>query len=1565
VSVLLPTELTQTEIDNISQFTKNFEIRVRLFRDIQGATYSSTSIADGDYASGTGIYTISNRIWLKRVNLATPTGYDLLKIEYEDSEGNYIVAKSYKFSGTDHDLKVPVFAKKFRFTFFKESDPTDTAVPGTSPNPQLYEDSWFDITPYIGEEIRIENNIGDLNGSFKLPFVSIVLNNDNGRWSKKHTASSFQLNPIYATRSDSETQGSIQNVVKKQGLRINVEIKFYGKEWQSTNWIVLATFHARKFTDRDVAGESGWIAKVLYKTPIVEGATLGQIIEDYIVRKDGDMLLQLNKKIDDEIITVSNEVVGEADLEPTLPTKILDTKQIHCHTQDDKYIYYALKDVSGANTDAGGFIEVRRITKSGSNDELVGKIYALPIEQVISTNTYNWLDGNFLSDSDASINNNNAFKRMIRAAYSMVVDGTHIYISILNVVHGEYDGPEPGNSGIWTSDSFLLKLPKEGGWETLVGSGIKITEENTPKTIYTISSGGEVYGYSLGFRVIVSAGTPAVSTLDPYDAQDSGVWLPIIRGLMLFDDNGTEKLMFIKEKGRDNTVATTMSEFWVIDKDLTGAVQRGSADDKMRVECVTQYSDIVMYVCFSTWSSGSLQSKELGILSIDKSDDSFFVADYGKAGLAEWFLSMSILLNGIYSSGNSFDGNTYTPNNESVASDGIKEKYQSVFILDGFNLVHFNHATRNEFLSFSQPEVFLGGVPVNFNTVKYAEEFLSGNLFVTTGWVLDLLTGTLVLRQAIASTDLIEVTANYDFLRSVMFYEGESESRLNAKGIGEIAQASLHNFGIDECECLDKLRFVENQNIPIRHDINDYQALDDDDGEYNEGSGYLGIRTTRTIGDDELVSFQFTPAFDGIVEFIRVPFKLVDVSGAGSLDSGDDIPKDFDLYLTNAGIDYSSSDGINIDTAPTSASILVLSEGAESVYIAYDKLDATTDESQYIWLSFDVSAAARSVVAGSNYGIIMRTHNTGDLFHYVSLGKKVDNVNNRVAVDAITDGQDITTHSPSWNTRSSSEGGGAIFAQVSIKKTKQELKSTNIIDSLNPNISSGFVSVQGGSNSTISVVSDDFSTEYVKATDYTITYSGGKFYINFTASAALDDIDKSVIVRWFESTSDLIIITDRFTNQKIISEQSEFGDLTTYLRVIVNGQKLRPADTNVKIDKVFDLYPGILLDLENENEQTKKIETTEINQWNDNLSKYEAADDLEGEASKFVFEFNDPFIIGTTAYIVKYGKGHSNGASADDPVNSGSKTAASDEDVPKFYEIPVSAFSEANYHVMLKPNQYREWRLATSDDYSDMAGNTEGTPPSSASDVFTSAHFYLKHMNSAFDEDTANWIAYTSEERIFYLDKDGVVIRDDSYLAASSKNPIPSSYPDKTIFVKIEPVDFAGNPLFEAHSESGEDGYDADMLSSVKKYMANNIDRVTIRSRGISAVYSNFDTQKKFLRITVLGYPINNLVRVRDERRKSGFEHADANKLQIDNKLIQTQVMAQRIGAFSMEFWGQERINFTKDIVFDPRIRPSAVVRVSSEKENLEDNLFYVTTVSSLLSSSGGMKQTLSKFLEI
>jgi len=835
----------------------------------------------------------------------------------------------------------------------------------------------------------------------------------------------------------------------------------------------------------------------------------------------------------------------------------------------------------------------------------------------------------------------------------------------------------------------------------------------------------------------------------------------------------------------------------------------------------------------------------------------------------------------------------------------------------------------------------------NNRVVKYQSSALNGDIFDTISWQLNLQTGEIIFKFVTPGGKISPIRASYDFQLAILFFKIESDSRLSNESLGKLQQVTDKVYSINEYGAIEKMSFLENQTISIKNVIGDYDEVIDDDGETDN-------RLSNSVGDDRLISFQFEPKFSGKLQGFRIPIKIKDQSGPPL---GSNVAINFDIYLSNGGIDYSTTDGINPATPPTSASILTLLN--TTLFIDFDLLDPLTDETEYRWFYFDVSAASVSVTKDTKYGIILRCDNTVELFNFFVLSKKVTNPDNRTINDTIGDGVDITTYTASWTVSNSPPS--VMLSQVEIKKDSHELKSIHILDTLNPNITSNFNSLLGGAaNTTIAVYSSDFTIKYINATDYTITYSGAKFTINFL-TLGIDDV---IIVQWFESLSDTLLITDIAEKAiKHISESSFHGDDNTFRRVIIKGQKLRPSNSSVSVSKTFDMFPGLDKLIEDDIRQVKRIESVGTEQWKDANNDFGSELEISAASKKFVFDFNDPVVTGTTAYRVKQGLGKTT-----DKIANGTLTIATTEDVPLFYEIDVSSalFTGEGYNVIIETKFYKEWRLATVEDFDDMLVEfVVGTIPTSVDDVITNNHFYFKHMNGFFGHDSIQWVAYESRQSLFYIDADGAVLQDDEFSNESTKNPFKTAHTDKRISVEVAAVDIKGNPLFPIHSESGKDGFDSAADSAIKIWASARVSRVNIQTFGINATYDNYGLEKKLLDIDVVGFPINKITELKIDIKSPGFNHADAKVLSIDNELIQHQAILDRRGRSLHNFWNQDRLVFDKLASYFPQLKPGTIVRVKSEVEGFTDDVFVIMNSNHQFSLADGMTSRLGELLQI
>jgi hypothetical protein len=300
---------------------------------------------------------------------------------------------------------------------------------------------------------------------------------------------------------------------------------------------------------------------------------------------------------------------------------------------------------------------------------------------------------------------------------------------------------------------------------------------------------------------------------------------------------------------------------------------------------------------------------------------------------------------------------------------------------------------------------------------------------------------------------------------------------------------------------------------------------------------------------------------------------------------------------------------------------------------------------------------------------------------------------------------------------------------------------------------------------------------------------------------------------------------------------------------------------------------------------------------------------------------------------------------------------------------------------MFKKNQYKQWRLATEDDREDISGNYKlGLDPSSRDsegspgDDITldgsaltkeKSYFIVKHMNEYYGENTLNFVAYISEERKFYINKDGQIVEDASYGAEdTAKNPSPTNFPGKPIIVTISPQDFMQNPMFEYHSESGEDGYWSGANASVDKWASMRINRTNIMPMGVNVDFSNWGNESQFIGIEIFGYPLNQIRGIRYRKTLPGAKHADAKKLKIDNDLIESEIVAKLKCDQVIDFWGDERNIVKRTATYNPEYYTGMIIRLTSDYQDQTEQLFYVLGLKHDISAQG-MRTEFTRLLEI
>jgi hypothetical protein len=438
------------------------------------------------------------------------------------------------------------------------------------------------------------------------------------------------------------------------------------------------------------------------------------------------------------------------------------------------------------------------------------------------------------------------------------------------------------------------------------------------------------------------------------------------------------------------------------------------------------------------------------------------------------------------------------------------------------------------------------------------------------------------------------------------------------------------------------------------------------------------------------------------------------------------------------------------------------------------------------------------------------------------------------------------------------------------------------------------------------------------------------------------------MLQWLESDIDLIEMLD----DTEITESEQYGDKSMILLAEVKGERRDVSNVPMTISKRFDILPGYgdEQELNDEIAQSRNLGVNSIEEFDEKSNEYNEIDIAD---PKLAIEFSDPIIVGSTKYIVEYGNGN---------IGEGFQTDTyvppSDHGVPLFYKIYITPYENADYHIMFSQELYKGWRIATEEDRSDMDGNTistlTGNPYTIPGDesIKDTTHFYVKRMNKKYSDNGLEWFTYLSEEKIYYMNEDGILVEDPNFSVESEYNPIDSLYIDRSVYVKLTPIDLIGSPLFIGHSEAIYPGYKTGLDPAITKNMATKVSKVKVSSDGVYVIYEQYAFEKKFMDILFIGYSLNKITNIKVTRRSDGYDHEDAKSIKIESSLIQNYHVAQRKAAQIIDFWGFMRSIYSRSNNYDPRLRPSTLVVVTSSKFGYDKQLFFIESVTNKISSN-------------
>ena len=478
--------------------------------------------------------------------------------------------------------------------------------------------------------------------------------------------------------------------------------------------------------------------------------------------------------------------------------------------------------------------------------------------------------------------------------------------------------------------------------------------------------------------------------------------------------------------------------------------------------------------------------------------------------------------------------------------------------------------------------------------------------------------------------------------------------------------------------------------------------------------------------------------------------------------------------------------------------------------------------------------------------------------------------------------------------------------------------------------------VYDSDHKTIRVFTEDYQEQLEEGTDYTIGTAAGEVTITFQNSA-LVKANPAVIVQ-YRVQEELYEIID---TSHIIRETEGWDEENIINHVVVNGQRLLPDLTRLTIAKQYAVAPYVRQQ-RSDLPLVQEANTTGQYNWAPDDERSDWEKDVANQ--NFLMEFEHPLIIGTSAYQVVMG----------DPANieDSDEIEHTGRDAVFYFEI-TGSFSDAEYLVMV--SNRKEFRLCTEEDYKDMvdsggdwnvdASNDDvgsGTPPSSASDIKTASHFYIKQMNGAYAREDCKYIVYYEKTVDYYVDEQGRVV-ENSIDPNESDQGIFTGYPNKSAAIVITPKDSQGATLFEMHGVSGEDGYNsgANYADIDDESYALRVNRVQVDCRGVNFQFDNWGELTQYIQIAISAYPLTRVEKLCVDAAPTADEIDDYGDRSedINNQFISTEYQARSLAYGIRNFYKDEKALFKITILFCAFLELEDLVEVSSPAEYLSENL--------------------------
>jgi len=504
--------------------------------------------------------------------------------------------------------------------------------------------------------------------------------------------------------------------------------------------------------------------------------------------------------------------------------------------------------------------------------------------------------------------------------------------------------------------------------------------------------------------------------------------------------------------------------------------------------------------------------------------------------------------------------------------------------------------------------------------------------------------------------------------------------------------------------------------------------------------------------------------------------------------------------------------------------------------------------------------------------------------------------------------------------------------------------------------------IHDANHKTIRVFSMDFLEELAENTDYMISTASGYITINFLDTARVRN-NPAVVVQ-YRIQEELYSIVD---THNVITETEGWNEDTIVNKVTVKGQKLLPDVARLSIVRQYAAAP---YSKQNRSDLPLIQEANSTGQF-DWTSDDERTDYSEKDVTKqnFLLEFEHPLIIGTTAFTVIYGD--ESGIEKSGTVEHTKRDAVYYWEITGTFGVSGGAFDDSfddsfdigtddpNYMIMI--SNRREFRVCTAEDYRDMVdssgnwkvdGNGDeigyGAEPSSADDMKTAAHFYIKQMNGAYAREDTKYIVYNIKAVDYYIDEQGRVIQG-SIDPNENGQGVFTGYPNKAASIIVTPKDSQGAVLFDMHGVSGSAGYNngANYADINDETYALQITRVQIDSKGANLKFNNWGEIVQYIQVSISGYPLSRVEKINVEANPTAQEVADYGERdkEIENLFIGETYQAKSLAFGLRNFYKDEKSKFSTAIMLAPHLQLEDIVEVTNPYEYLGKKLMEILEI--------------------